>query len=111
LGGTQCAANVAPPFITKWVVLNADERISQAVTYDRDTLTGPGTEIYYHTDLRLTVVQTPEPFAVHLEEAWVAADDDSDAPFAYVVSPDRYWRISGAIPQTAQLNARFSYDA
>lgn len=110
LGGTQCSADVAPPFITKWVVLNADERISQAVTYDRDTLTGPGTEIYYHTDLRLTVVQTPEPFTVHLEEAWVAADDGTDAPFAYVVSPDRYWRISGAIPQTAQLNARFSYD-
>jgi hypothetical protein len=110
VGGMQCVVNVAPPFITKWVVLNTDERISQAVTYDRDTLISPGTTIYYQTDLRLTVVQTPQPCIVHLEEAWVAADDDTDAPFAYVVSPDRYWRISGAIPQTAQINARFSYD-
>lgn len=110
VSGPQSSVSVLSPLVPKWIVLNTDERISQAVTFDMDTLTVPGTVSYYHTDLRLTVVQTPQPFTVYTEEYWVAADEATDAPFAYVVSPDRYWRITGAFPEGAQVNARFSYD-
>jgi len=110
VGGTATVIATLPPFIPQWIVLNADERISQAVTMDQDTLFTPTTLTYANADLRLTVNTTPSPIPVVLEEYWVAADQETDAPFAFVVSPDRYWRITAAFPPEASISARFSYD-
>lgn len=110
VGGANCTVGSAPPFIAKWAVYNHDERISLAQTFDTDQFTGPGTRIYTNTDLRITVNSTPAPFDIRMEEYWVAADPLAEESFAYVISPDRYWRIIGSMPETASLGARFTYD-
>lgn len=111
LGGELTTFTATVPFIPRDVFLNADERISQAVTFDEDDFSGPATRQYTNSDMRLTVGSTPAPFTIRIEEYWVAADEEVDEAFAYVVSPDRYWRITAAnLPSTASLSGRFNYD-
>lgn len=110
LGGDFCTATSFPPFAPVFVVLNADERISEAMTSDAETFDAPAVRQYTNTDMRLTVNSTPSPFTARVEEYWVAADNDADEAFAFVVSPDRYWRIIGNMPEGASLSGRFAYD-
>ena len=81
-----------------------------AMTFDAETFSGPTIRVYTNSDMRLTVNSTPSPFSVRVEEYWVAADDQAEESFAFVVSPDRYWRIVGNMPATASLSGRFTYD-
>lgn len=111
LGGESTTFTATVPFIPRDVFLNADERIGQAVTFDTETFTAPATRQYTNSDMRLTVNSTPAPFTIRIEEYWVAADDEVDEAFAYLVSPDRYWRItSGNLPSSSSLSGRFAYD-
>ncbi|MBK8226280.1 MAG: hypothetical protein IPK70_03790 [Flavobacteriales bacterium] len=111
LGGELTTFSATVPFIPHGVFLNADERISQAVTFDMEAFSGPATRQYTNSDMRLTVNSTPAPFTIRVEEYWVAADDEVDEAFAYVVSPDRYWRITATdLPSDASLSGRFNYD-
>ena len=109
--GTPLSSFTIPaPFIPATVVLNEDERISLAITVDVDTLTQPSAPIYANADLRLSVQSISGPIPIRLEEYWVAADPEVDEPFAYVVSPDRWWRIVGNFPPDALINGRIQYD-
>ena len=110
VGGDMDIISTTLPFVPEHILLNADERISLAVTRDHDIFTGPGTRVYSITDLRVTVVSTPSPFSIDVEEYWVAADEETAEAYAYVVSPDRYWRILGNLPAEASVSARFVYD-
>ena len=110
LGGPTCMVTGFPPFPPIAVVINDDENISQAVTFDQEEFTGPAVRQYTNSDMRFTVNSTPSPFTARVEEYWVAADDEAEDAFAYVVSPDRYWRIAGNMPEGASLSGRFAYD-
>jgi len=110
VGGAACTVLTTPPFVPQWVVLNEDELISQAVTVDVDTLNVTGNTFYTHADLRITVNSIADPSPIRVEEYWVAADDVVDEPFAYQVSPDRWWRIHGIVPDDASLSGRILYD-
>lgn len=110
LGGQQCSVTFTSPFAPVRVGLNEDERISLAITQDVDTLTGTGIINNAHADVRLTVNALPAPSIITLQEHWVAADDHTIEPFAHVISPDRWWRISGELPVGADISARFNFD-
>jgi hypothetical protein len=110
VGGPVSSFIVQPPFTPKAILLNADEGLNLGITYDRDTLDQPSIATYTNADFRITVNSVPGPVPIHIEEYWVAADPATEEGFAYVVSPDRWWRIVGAIPPDASLSGRISYD-
>lgn len=110
IGGGTDQFSIDPPFAPVDVILNLDERISLAVTRDIDTLDQTGTRNYTSSDLRLTIAEVPTPFEIHMEEYWVAADPGTEEQFAFVVSPDRWWRIVGDIPADAVIQGRITYD-
>jgi hypothetical protein len=110
VGGVHSTITVAPPFAPVAVVLNADERLSLAITADTDTLISGTIISYSSSDLRLQTGDLDAPLPVLLQEYWVAADPWTDEPFAYRVSPDRYWRITAAIPDGAPISGRIMYN-
>jgi len=110
LGGAQSTFTLDAPFAPVDVLLNADDRISQAVTAVEDTLATPGTVNLQQADLMLTAQSLPAPLPLRVEEYWTAADPVTDQPFLYLVSPDRWWRVHGDFPSGTQLRGRFSYD-
>ncbi|HQZ41747.1 MAG TPA: M1 family aminopeptidase, partial [Flavobacteriales bacterium] len=109
-GGTNSSAIVLPPFEPVAVVLNADELISLAITLDADTMESPGILNSVNSDLRVTVANMPTPTPIVVQEYWVAADPEVDETFAFVVSPDRYWRVTAQLPVGAELTGRINYD-
>jgi aminopeptidase N len=109
-GPGTTALTIGAPFVPAWVLLNADERLSLATTVDTDSITQPTTRVYDNADLRIQYTAVPQPFTLHMEEYWVAADEEVDESFAYVVSPDRWWRITGAIPEGTTMIGRITYD-
>ncbi len=110
MGGATNMFTLDAPLVPKWVVLNLDDRISMAVTSDLDTLSGPGIINFNHADLRLTVTSIPAPVPMRVEEYWVAADPEAQDDWLFVVSPDRWWRIVGTIPEEASISGRIDFD-
>lgn len=110
LGGAQTTFTVDAPFAPAAVLLNADDRISQAVTAVEDTLNGPGTVNLQQADLMLIAQSVPSAVPVRAEQYWTAADGWTDQPFLYMVSPDRWWRVHGTFPTGTLIRARINYD-
>ena len=52
----------------------------------------------------------PAPVPLRVEEYWVAADEGTAEPFAFQVSPDRWWRVEGSFPQGTVISARITVD-
>ena len=110
LAGAQTVITSSPPFQPAFTFLNADERLAWATTVNDDTLTSTGTINMPLADMSFVVQSLPEPIPVRVEEFWVAADDTADEPFAYVIGPDRWWRITGQVPSGASMDVRFVID-
>ena len=110
LGDANTSVTLTAPFPPAFIWLNYDDRISMAVTAQHDTLTTTGVHQYNQANFRITVNTLPGTATLRIEEYWVAADDGVDEAFAYVVSPDRYWRITGIVPLGCEFDARIVFD-
>ncbi len=110
LGGEFQTITSAPPFAPVQAFINADQRLALATTVQEDTLTQTATVTFNLADITLVVNAIPSPAPLRIEEFWVAADDYTAEPFAFVVSPDRWWRITGQLPPGAEVNARITVD-
>ncbi len=110
LGGEHTVITSSPPFQPVFAYLNADARLAWATTVALDTITGAGSVNLSLADMSLVVQSMPEPMSVRAEEFWVAADQLAEEPFAYVIGPDRWWRLTGHMPVGAEIDARFVID-
>ncbi|MBK7083620.1 MAG: hypothetical protein IPH53_02715 [Flavobacteriales bacterium] len=52
----------------------------------------------------------PSDLPIRVEQFWVAADPVAGPAFAYVLSPDRWWRIQGDFSSGPTITGRFAYD-
>lgn len=103
-------ATVTCPFAPAAVRLNDDDRLALAVTTDVDTLTSTGATNLALSDLWLQTSALTGPVPLRVEEYWVAADEGTEEPFAFQVSPDRWWRVSGTFPAGTAISARITVD-
>lgn len=110
LGGASASVQSEPPFAPRFAFINLDERLSLATSTDTDTLTEDGTTTMQHADVSLVVNMMPSPSPIRVEEIWTAADDNTAEPFAYHVSPDRWWRITGQLAPGALVDMRITVD-
>jgi Peptidase family M1 domain/Peptidase M1 N-terminal domain len=99
-----------PPFEPLFVFVNADERLALSSTVAEDTLTNTGTNNLPLADIALIVDELPAPAPVRMEEFWCAADESTIEPYAFVVSPDRWWRFTGQLTAGTQLDLRMNID-
>ena len=110
LGDQFTTVNITTSFAPSRIGLNEDERISLAITQDIDTITATSIFTYAHADLRLDVNVLPAPARLVMQEYWVAADDNAAETFAYVISPDRWWRVGGELAPGTQIDGRIVFD-
>lgn len=95
VGGALTEITIPCPFEPSQAWLNDDDALSLAVTGQTDTITAPSTIISSQANFELVSTGTFAPFVVRMEQFWVGPDQDlMEYPFAFVVSPDRYWRLS-----------------
>lgn len=110
VGGSSTELTLTVPFEPAFVWLNDDDRISLAFTGSTHTITTTAPVTSNQANLELRPREGP-PTLVRMEQYWVAADNGAFAePFAYVISPDRYWRLSGNWTDPQRFAARLNFD-
>lgn len=110
VGGSSTELTLTVPFQPAFVWLNDDDRISLAFTGSTYTVTNTAPITSVQSNLELRPREGP-PTLVRMEQYWVAADQGEFAePFAYVISPDRYWRLSGNWTDPQRFAARLNFD-
>jgi aminopeptidase N len=110
LNGEFQNITVSCPFAPVKVHLNDDERLALASTVDERTISVTGQTNLALADLWVTTTALPQPMPLRVEEYWVAADPQTGEANAFVVSPDRWWRVEGSFPQGTAMTARFTVD-
>jgi aminopeptidase N len=110
VGGPSTDIALTIPFEPAFVWLNDDSRLSLAVTGSTHTVGNTAT--INSTMANMELMPRPGPNTlVRLEQYWVAADEGiTTEPFAYVISPDRYWRVTGSWTDSQRFRARFPFD-
>lgn len=110
MGGEFTTIQLHTPFEPAMVWLNDDDRISLAITGVTDTIGATGSINSSLANFELTS-QGGDPVVVRIDQYWVAPDEgEFDEPYAYILSPDRYWRVSGNWTEASRFTARVFYD-
>ena len=110
LGGASTNVSFTTQFEPGWVWINDDDRISLAMTGGTDTISTTGIVASALANFEL-LPEAGDPVVVRMEQYWVAPDEGTYVePFAYVISPDRYWRITGSWTDAARFAARLTFD-
>jgi len=100
---------VTAPFSPVMWTLNRDEKISYAVTGDDAIYQNTGITNMIHAYFRLTINQIDNPSFIRVEHNW-AGPGGTVADNAYIVSPDRYWRIFGNVDENFSATGRVDFD-
>ncbi len=110
VGGALTYLSFTTQFEPSWVWINDDDRISLAMTGETDTITTTGVIASDLANFEL-MPEAGDPVVVRMEQYWVAPDEGTYVePFAYVISPDRYWRITGNWTDASRFAARLTFD-
>lgn len=110
VSGASTSMAFTIPFEPSFVWLNDDDRLSLACTGSTHTVTNTAIINSTQANIELRPVQGP-PTLVRMEQYWVAADEGTFAePFAFVISPDRYWRFTGNWTNADRFRARIVFD-
>ncbi|HRH37339.1 MAG TPA: M1 family aminopeptidase, partial [Flavobacteriales bacterium] len=110
LGGANTSVDVSCPFQPAYHWLNDDDRISLAITGSTDTITnGSGVHSFALANFDVVMPAITDTMVTRVEQYWVAPDNGPvEESFAYIISPDRYWRVAGDVP--AGCAGRVIYD-
>ncbi|MBL7950083.1 MAG: hypothetical protein JNM62_00065 [Flavobacteriales bacterium] len=110
VGGTSTELSFTVPFEPAWVWLNDDDRLSLATTGVTDTTSTTAWIVSDHANFEIHP-QAGDTAVVRMEQYWVGADEGTyEDPYAFVISPDRYWRITGNWGDAQRFSARVTYD-
>lgn len=110
VGGSSTELSLTVPFQPAFVWLNDDDRLSLAFTGSTHTITTTAPITSVQANLELRPREGP-PTLIRMEQYWVTADPGEFAePFAYVISPDRYWRLTGNWTDPDRFAARLNFD-
>ena len=110
LSGAQSVVQATVPFQPVHAFIDNEGLLSLASTVVEDTLQDLGSEILDNADLTLLVNALPAAVPIRAEEFWTAADPATAEPFAFQVSPDRWWRITGNFPEGTDVDMRILVD-
>lgn len=109
--GQNCSATFTIPFAPSIVIIDLNDKISDAVTTDTKVLTVPGNNLSIGLNGRMQViVQTITDSAfIHIDHNWVAPDPFQSWGIPYRLS-DHYWMVNGIFPAGFYAKGTVTYD-
>lgn len=110
LSGPNSSAEFDVSFEPALVILNADDRISHAVTADQAYIKSTGTTSMPYGMLDIQTEAITDSVFLRVEHHWVAPDSVGLVDEFFSISPHRYWTVSGIIDSNFQASAIFRYD-
>jgi len=105
-------ASFSLPFNPAFTAINVGAKISDAVSGDIKSITGPGTYNFVNADaahITLQVASITDSALVRVEHNWTAPDPMQSASI-YKICPNRYWKIDGLLPSSYSIDFEMFYD-
>lgn len=114
VSGQNTIATVTIPVNPVFAGVDMNEKINEAITSDVRAIKTTGTFFGSTANGRMQVVVqniTPGDSAfLFVEHNWVAPDSFKIPNPNYQLSPQRYWKVSGMLPQLFDATATITYD-
>ena len=110
MSGPSMSFTISVPFQPAMVTLNEDERISDAVTGENFVIKTTGLKSLSHANFQITTSAVTDSAFFRVEQHWVGADDFIQANFFCLISPDRYWRVSGIDLENIVTRGKIDYN-
>lgn len=108
VGGASTALQVSCPFEPHSYWLNDDDRLALAITGSFDTIPDGGFHPASLANMELVLPTPSDTSYIRTEHYWVGPDNAPvDEAFAFIVSPDRYWRVQGIFPDGVEARILF----
>ena len=102
-------------FEPKMIVLDPEEKISDAITENQFRVTAPTLKALTESQVRVwvkRVVNNNDSSLMHIAHHWVAPDREIDPSISgYVLNDKRYWTVSGINLANCKGKIQFIYDA
>lgn len=109
--GGCVSTTILLPFRPDYVVFDEAEKIADAIT-DETIVLQPGDRnraTAARMDIRY-VDGTFDSLSVHVAHHWVAPDRMLQPPSGLILSPNRYWQLSGSWDASTTFNVRFPFN-
>jgi aminopeptidase N len=97
-------------FIPEYGIINPDNKIALAKTYEHQVIKGTGVKQLPNALLTITVQNNPDSFTILAENYFTGVNPNEFAVKGLRFSPDRIWKIDGSFPPTFKATAFFNYD-
>ena len=97
-------------FEPEMVILNRDEKISQAVTGQEAVITSTGTRVWSNALVEIPVDAIGDSVLLRVEHFWVAPDPIKTPYMPYRLSPNRYWKVDGILNSGFRGKFRVQYN-
>jgi hypothetical protein len=97
------------PFDTKFVLVNATQRLSTAQIQEEKLITANGTTVFTSGKLTTLTSNFTTNVFLNVEHNYTHPDAFKITP-KYRLSPNRYWKVSGIIPQGTSIKSTFKYN-
>ena len=99
-----------PEIEAAYAIIDYDENINEAVTEDELIIKTAGVYNLKNGLIDITVNSIADSAFIYAQHYWVAADNFKIANPGFHVSTDRYWKVSGIIPDDFDATAKLSYN-
>ncbi|MEO6882504.1 MAG: M1 family aminopeptidase [Bacteroidia bacterium] len=93
-----------------FIGLNMDEKISEAIAPQTATIKATGTYNLSNARMSITVTNITDSAFIFVEHNYTAPDSIKNNPMHYRISPNRYWKVSGIIPNGYTATAQMYFD-
>jgi aminopeptidase N len=110
LSGPNGMVSFELDFEPKMVILNRDEKISQAVTGQEAVITSTGTRVWGNALVEIPVDAISDSVLLRVEHYWVAPDPIQTPYMPYRLSPNRYWKVDGILNSGFKGSFRVQYN-
>ena len=109
LSGEYSIVEFNIPFNPAMVVLNMNDKISQAISSEQKVLKNTGAINFTLAKMNVTVNTISDSTLLRIEHHYTGAQGSHTSNINRI-SPQRYWTVSGITNSNFKASARFSYD-
>lgn len=109
ISGEESWLDLTTSFMPVYGTLNRDEKLSYGVTAWEPEITQTGIFNNDNTLVTLLVSELTENPNLRIEHNWTGPGGSVEND-AYIVSPDRYWRIGGILNEGNSIDVRLEFD-
>jgi len=111
VSGQHSNYTISVPFKPVFAGLNMRNKIAEAVSSDTVKITQPGVYNFgIYSRVYLTVSSIGDSAFLFMEHNYAAPDPIKDTSLHYLLSPYRYWNISGIRPANFSCTAKLYFD-